>query len=149
MRVAGALTVAARASGVAGGLVAAGVAPGTPGWWAPLRRGVVGFAGTVAVGAGPRVKGTAMAGGPRVTDSAAAAAQFLAATAAGRPALCAHFSAAAGSLEPQVEPPGPGPHLRRCFHRPCVLSLLQVPTFSCRGVWMSLASGCAGQGNLC
>ena len=46
------------------GLVAAGVAPGTPGWWAPLRRGLVGPAGIAAVGAGARVKGTAMAEGP-------------------------------------------------------------------------------------
>lgn len=83
------------------GLVAAGVAPGTPGWWAPLRRGLVGPAGIAAVGAGARVKGTAMAGGPRVAGSAAAAAQFLVATGGGRPACEPHFSAAAGSLEPQ------------------------------------------------
>lgn len=65
------------------GLVAAGVAPGRPGWWAPLRRGVVGPAGTAAVGPGARVKGTAMPGRPRVADSAAAAAQFLVAAGGG------------------------------------------------------------------
>lgn len=113
------------------GLVAAGVAPrdtGVVGASAPRGCRVCGF---VAVGAGARVKGTAMAGGPRVTDSAAAA-QALVEPGGG--VVCHTVSAAAGSLEPQAKPPGPGPQLRRCFHHPYVLSPFQVPTFSCRGV---------------
>ena len=98
VRVAGALIVAAHASGVAGGLlllvflILLVLPPGAPEWWVPLLRGVVGFVGIVAVGPGARVKVDAMAGGTRVTDSAAAAAQFLVTTVAGRPALCATLS---------------------------------------------------------
>lgn len=152
MRVAGALIVAAHASGVAGGLlllvflILLVLPPGAPGWWVPLLRGVVGFVGIVAVGPGARVKVDVMAGGTQVTDSAAAAAQFLVATIAGRLTLYATLSLLrqvlwSGRLSRQDQ----GLDLRHCFHHPllplCVpvahLQLHRCVTLS--GIWMCWA----------